>query len=156
MNPLMWLNPGRWVLYVAFVAALLLGIHTLDKSRQAIGYDRAQAEHTAAALVASEAARAKEQVLQTKVTKVANDYQAEKRRRAADAAVNADRLRELENALALAADTDTATPSGADDPRDAIIRQCAGSLVILDGDFKSLAAQASGLQSYASNVCVSQ
>ena len=53
MNPLMWLNPGRWVLYGAFVAALLLGIYTLDKSRQAIGYDRAQAEHTAAALVAA-------------------------------------------------------------------------------------------------------
>lgn len=155
MNPLMWLNPGRWVLYGAFVAALLLGIYTLDKSRQAIGYDRAQAEHTAAALVASEAARAKEQVLQTKVTKVANDYQTEKRRRVADAAVNADRLRDLQDALSLA-NADTATTRGADDPRDAIIRQCAGSLVILDGDFKSLAAQASSLQSYASNVCVSQ
>lgn len=148
MNPLAWLNPGRWLLYGAFVAALLLGIYTLDKSRQAIGYDRAQAEHTAAALVASEAARAKEQVLQTKVTKVANDYQTEKRRRVADAAVNADRLRELENALALAADTDTAPPSGADDPRDAIIRQCASSLVILDGDFKSLAGKTRALQDY--------
>jgi hypothetical protein len=150
----MWLNPGRWLLYGAFVAALTLGIYTLDQSRQSIGYDRAVAEYTAQALKATEAARAKEQVLQIKVTKVANDYQAEKRRRVADAVLNADRLRNLQ--AALGPGTDTAPTSGTDDPRDAVINQCASSLVILDGDFKSLAAQASSLQSYASNVCVSQ
>jgi hypothetical protein len=110
---------------------------------------------TKAMVLASEAARAKEQVLQTKVTKVEDDYQAEKRRRVADAAVNADRLRDLQSALADNS-SNTASTSGTDDPRDAIINQCASSLVILDRDFKSLAAQTSSLQSYASNVCVSQ
>jgi hypothetical protein len=155
VNPLLLLGAGKWLLYGALAAGVLLGIWRLDVSRQAIGYSKAQAEYAAAALKASEAARAKEQELQTKVTKVANDYQAEKRRRAADAVLNADRLRDLQAALA---DNSSNTPatSGTDDPRDAIINQCASSLVILDGDFKSLAAKASSMQSYASNVCVSQ
>jgi hypothetical protein len=105
--------------------------------------------------VASEAARAKEQVLQTIVTKVNNAYQLEKRRRVADAAVNADRLRDLQAAIA---DTsgDTTPASGTDDPRGAIINQCASALVILDGDFKSLAAKASSLQDYTREVCLAK
>lgn len=70
MNPLMWLNPGRWLLYGALVAALLLGIYSLDKSRQAIGYSKAHAEYTATALKASEAARAKEQALITQTATI--------------------------------------------------------------------------------------
>jgi len=54
MNPLEWLNPGRWLLYGAFIAALALGIWRLDESRQAIGYARAQAEYAKQAEKADE------------------------------------------------------------------------------------------------------
>ena len=67
MNPLVWLNPGRWIMLFAAVAALTFGVHALDKSRQAIGYDKAQAEYTAAALIASEAAREKDRLVQQQI-----------------------------------------------------------------------------------------
>jgi hypothetical protein len=153
MNPLAWLNPGRWMLYAAFAAALALGAwrvhHVIDEG----GYDRAVAEQTARALVASEAARAKEQVLQTKVTKVANDYQLEKKRRAADAVVSAGKLRDLTSVITAA--TNSTTTSGADaDPRLGIIAECAGAATKLDTAVKELADQTVALQQYASSVCV--
>jgi hypothetical protein len=89
----MWLNPGRWLLYGALVAALLLGVHTLDTSRQAIGYDRAKSKWDAdklsqanATLKASEAARAAEKALQAKVTKAQDEAKKRETKLAADAA----------------------------------------------------------------------
>jgi len=49
MNPLAWLNPGRWMLYLALAGAVVLGVHELDKWRQQIGHDRAVAEYAAQA-----------------------------------------------------------------------------------------------------------
>ena len=49
-----WLNPGRLVLYGALIAALLFGLVALDKSRQAVGYGKAQAEYAVQAKVADE------------------------------------------------------------------------------------------------------
>lgn len=155
MNPLMFLNPGRWVMYGALVAAVLLGIYTLDKSRQQKGYDKAQNEYTAAALKASEAARATEQVLIAKNQKVANDYQTEKRRRIADAAVSASRLQEL-NAVIARAGADTSPASGTDDPRGAIINQCAGALVGMDDYAKEVAGKARALQEYTNAMRLNQ
>lgn len=110
-----------------------------------------------ATLKASETARAKEAELQTKVTKVANDYQLEKKRRAADAVIGAGRLRDLTAALAGAAAANPATTSGADeDPRLDIIAECAGAAVKLDKAVKELASETSALQSYAREVCVAK
>ena len=146
MNPLMFFNPARWVLYGALIAAVVLGLHTLDKSRQAIGYGKAQAEYTAAALKASEQARAKEQELMVKNEKVANDYQIEKKRRVADARVNAGRLQEL--TAALAASANPATSSGIDDTYRTIINQCSGALVGMDEYAQEMAGKARALQDY--------
>lgn len=71
-----WLNPSTWLLYGALAAALVLGAWRLDVSRQQVGYDRAQAEYTTAALRATEAARAREQQLQAEaanITKVKDE-----------------------------------------------------------------------------------
>ena len=156
MNPLAWLNPGTWLLYGSLVAALALGAwrvhHVIDQG----GYDRAEAEYTAAALKASEAARAKEQELIVKNQKVANDYINEKNRRAADAAVSAGRLRDLQAALSSPQGTDTAAIAGTIDPRDAIINQCAGALVGLDDYAQEVAGKASALQQYIGAVCLAK
>jgi hypothetical protein len=66
MNPLAWLNPGRWLLYVAFVMALVTGYMAWRDHQQDIGDQRATARYEkalklqkdeAAALLAAEKAR---------------------------------------------------------------------------------------------------
>lgn len=151
-----WLSPYRWLLIGGLIAALW-GWHWNDK-RIAVNDAIAaiQAKQTAAALVASEKARAVEAELQLKVRKVSSDYQTEKKRRAADAAVAAGRLSELEAALDSASRADTGALAGADDPALAVARQCARSLVVLDEYAQGLASQTRGLQNYASTVCVNK
>ena len=153
MNPLMLLNPGRWVMYGALIFSVVLGIYALDKSRQAKGYEKARAEYTEAALKASEQARAKEQELVAKNQKVSNDYQIEKQRRIADSRINASRLQELTNALA--ANSDTSTEPGIDATYRAIIGECSQSIAALDEYAQGVAAKAVGLQSYVQAVCIS-
>src|SRR3972149_6340367 len=90
------LNPGRWLLYGAFLAALMLGVWRLDVSRQQIGYDRAVAEYTKIALKAEQAARAKEQSLQAQILKAENEAKTRETKLAASAAATrrvADSLR---------------------------------------------------------------
>lgn len=41
MNPLAWLNPGRWLLYLGLVATLVLGYHAWRDHQQDVGYQRA-------------------------------------------------------------------------------------------------------------------
>lgn len=82
MNPL---NPYHWLAVAAILAALIFGVHRLDQSRQQIGYDKATSEYTAAALKAEQAARAKEQAIQTQITKAQNDAKIRETKLAADA-----------------------------------------------------------------------
>ena len=156
MNPLSWLSPGRWLLYAAFVGALALGAwrvhHVIDKG----GYDRAEAEYTAAALKASEAARAKEQELITKNQKVANDYINEKKRRAADSVISAGRLRDLQAVLSSPSGTDTTTIGGIDATYRTIIDQCSIALTELDKHDQDVAAKATALQQYISSMLLSR
>ena len=156
MNPLAWLNPGRWILYAALAGALTLGAwrvhHVIDQG----GYDRAEAEYQAKAIDALLAVRAKEQELITKNQKVDNDYQTEKKRRAADAVISSGRLRDLQAALSSSGGTDTATIGGIDGIYRTIIDQCAGALTTLDGHDKYVEAKAIALQSYAREVCVTK
>lgn len=48
MNPIAWLNPGRWLLVLGLLAAVAVGAPILkaryDANQQRIGYERAQAE----------------------------------------------------------------------------------------------------------------
>ena len=156
----MWalLTPKFW-LGLALVGALAFTHGLAYKSGRAvvrIAWNKERAETTAAALVASESARAKEQVLTVANAKVTNDYIAQKKLRAADAVTNAGKLRELQAALVGPSGTDAAPLGGADDPRDTIIDQCASTVIALDRYAQGVASQAIGLQSYARNVCVSQ
>jgi seryl-tRNA synthetase len=81
-----FLLPWRWLLFGLIAAALITGVLQLDKSRQSIGYDRAVAEYTAQALKADQAARAREQALQAKVTKAQDDSKLRETKLSADAA----------------------------------------------------------------------
>jgi hypothetical protein len=71
---------------VALLAALSGGLWKLDKSRQSIGYGRAVAEYTAQALKADQAARQREQELQSQVTKAQDDSKLRETKLSADAA----------------------------------------------------------------------
>ena len=153
------LSPKLWLaLALAGVLAISHGFaYKSGRAAVRVQWDKERAETTAAALVASEAARAKEQVLTVANAKVANDYQTEKRRRVADAVVADSRLRELQATLNSASSTDTSAATGTDaDPRLSIIAECAGAALKLDSAVKDLAGQASALQSFAKSVCISQ
>ena len=80
-----WLSPGRWLLYGGFIAALVLGYFAwadrVGDAREAA----VRAEYTAEALVASEAARAKEAEWQTQLQKAQNDAAKRQTKLAADA-----------------------------------------------------------------------
>ena len=152
------LSPRFWICLI-LVSALAFSHGFAYKSGKAnvrVQWDKERAETTAAALVASEAARAKEQVLTTANAKVTNAYNAQKKLRAADAVNAASKLRELQAAVGNPSGADTAALGGADDPRDRIIDQCASALFNMDQYAKGVASQAAGLQSYTRDVCLSQ
>lgn len=152
-----------WKIYLGIALAVmgLLGVVTLkaynagQASTQA-KWDKDKLIQATAALKASEEARAKEQVLITKTQKVSNDYQTEKKRRAADAVVSAGRLSDLTAALAAGATSaDTPTPSGIDEPYRAIASECAAAIFALDEYAQGLASKARALQEFA-KLCVSK
>lgn len=151
------LTPRFWIGLA--LAALLAFTHAFvyRAGRAAVRaqWDADIAVRTTDALVAEHAARAKEQDLIAKNQKVTNDYNAEKKRRAADAAVSAGRVRDLEAALADPAGTSAATePGNYGDPRSAIIAQCAGTVAVLDDAVKRLAGQTTALQRYIGEMLI--
>lgn len=75
MNPLALLNPGRWLLYGTFLAALALGYFAWADHIGNVRETTVRAEYTAAALKADQAARAREQSLQSQVNKAQSDAQ---------------------------------------------------------------------------------
>ena len=155
------MSPRVWIAVALAIA--LAGTHwnayTNGKQAVQLEWDAATAQATAAALAAEQLAREKEQALQTKVRKVANDYIAEKTRRAAADQLAADSLRQLQAAIASGGEAraDPAAPARVDDdPRDGIIAECAAALVQMDKAARSLADQTRALQGYAAGVCVAQ
>ena len=149
------LTPKFWIgLALVTVLAFTHGfVYKAGRAAVRTAWDKERAETMAAALVASENARAKEQVLTTANAKVTNDYIAQKKLRAADAVAADGKLRELQAALH-SGSADTAPLGGADDPRDTIIDQCASALNSLDGYAQSVALTAIGLQGYTREVCL--
>ena len=154
------LSPRVWAAVALAIA--LAGTHwrayTSGKRTVQTQWTADTALRTAAALVAEQSERAKEQANNLKNRKIANDYAAEKTRRVAADVLAADSLRQLTAALAAGhqASTDTAAPAGADDdPRDGIIAECASALVEVDAAARRVASQVVALQSYAASVCMS-
>ena len=101
MNPLSIL--GLKVLGgLAAVGVLLWGVHTLDQSRQKIGYDRRVAEDNAELIKAREDARTEEQHLKDKLETARNDAnkrEIELRNTTGAARVASERLRVALDAL---------------------------------------------------------
>lgn len=150
-----WLNPTRWLLYGGLLLALLVGYAAWERHIEAKGYERAQAEYTAAALKASEAARAKEQALTIANQGVDRAYQVEKTRRAAAERVAADRLRDLEAAI-----VERGTPeaisriNGTGGLERELLGNCAQTVQSLAIEADRLEGKVVGLQNYVNQVCV--
>ena len=151
------LSPRLWIaLALAGVLAFTHGMaYRSGKANVRAQWDKEHAELTTAALIASEAARAKEQVLTTANEKVTNDYLNQKKLRASDAAVNAGKLRDLQAAIDRARSQQAPAIAGAaSDPRLDIIAECSSTVSGLDDKVKSLVSTLTGLQSYVRDVCV--
>lgn len=155
MALLSWRAWAAIALAVVLAASHYKAYHAGGASARA-DLQKYQLEATQQAAAASEAARAKEKTLIAKNLKVANDYQAEKKRRAADAVVTAGRLQQLQAALDSVAAANPAAPAGADDPRNEIIHRCSSALIGMDKYAKELADKTSALQIYASELCVTK
>jgi len=111
------------------------------------------AERTQAALAASEAARARESELQTKVGRVDRAYQDQKRATAHVAAAAADGLRNLETILAApAVPSSSAAASsgnyGVGSPERELLGSCAASLAGMGKEADRLALKVLTLQEY--------
>ena len=157
MIPFIGLLPAWWKLAAIGMVAVALagGAWKLRHSGVTAGRAEIQKQWSAERLAASENARLREQAAQKSNERVDREYQTAKTRLAADSRANSDKLRDLKATLK-PADSIASTTSGTDDPRDAIIDQCATVVVELDRYAKSVALTASGLQGYAREVCMSK
>lgn len=155
----MWtlLNPKTWIA-AALAAVLAVSHFSAYRAGSASVRQKWDAQITTQALAtakASEDARIKEQALQAKVTRVQNDYTAEKKRRAADAVRSADSLRDFRATLYSIAPSDTARAPGAYGSggleRD-LLADCGKALTDLGQEADRLAGKVVGLQDYVKAV----
>lgn len=86
MNPLAWLNPGRWILYAAFIAALVLGYEALAERHREQGREEIRAEHATQALQEAERRRAEERRRAAAHQEIVNEAQKQTDRARSDAA----------------------------------------------------------------------
>ena len=115
-----------------------------------------QLEANQAAAKASEDARKKEASYRSTNERISRDLAKEKANRAADAAIVAGKLRDLESTIDSARASDPSPGSDADDPPLAVARECARSLVLLDNYATELAGQTRALQAYTRDVCLAK
>ena len=150
-----FLLPSWWKLAAsgAIVVAIVGGAWKLRHGGLVDGRNEVRAEWQAKNLSDSENARLREQAAQKSNESINREYQTAKTRLVADSRANSDKLRDLQDTLK-PADSIASTTSGADDPRDSIIDQCATVVVELDRYAKGVALTASGLQGYAREVCI--
>lgn len=154
----MWtlLNPKTWIA-AALAAVLAVSHFSAYRAGSASVRQKWDAQITMQALAtakASEDARIKEQALQIKVTKVQNDYIAEKNKRAADNMRSAGVLREYRDALARVAAKDTSAPSGVVGALATIAGECAGAFAEMDKAARQYRGTAVALQDFTRSVCV--
>jgi cell division septum initiation protein DivIVA len=151
-----WLSPARWLAVLALCAGLMAGYIGWRGHQREIGRVEVRAEYTALALQASEAARTKEQALTATNQRIDRDLQNEKKRRVADAAVSADRLRDFQAAL-----DERGTPSAAASGVNGtgglereLLSNCAAALVSMAETADQLEGKIVGLQTYTRDVCL--
>jgi hypothetical protein len=151
-----WLSPARWLAVLALCAGLVAGYVGWRGHQREIGRAEVRTEYAALALQASEAARAKEQALTATNERIDRDLQLEKKRRVADAAVSADRLRDFQAAL-----DERGTPSAAASGVNGtgglereLLGNCAKALVGLAETADRLESSLVGLQTYTRDVCL--
>jgi len=158
---MMWLSPRLWIATAA--AAALIGSHlyayTAGKATVKAAWDKETAAQIRAALVAEQAARAKEKALIDEKAKLEKSYADEKRKAAAAAASarnELDRLRaEIKAAADRSARANPATPGRAHGPAafPELLGECAGALLEMGQEADRLKGIAQGLQDYSRNVC---
>ena len=93
---MLWPATYRWGLYAALVCGLLIAVELWEKRLEQRGYDRAQAEFTQQAILASESSRQRERDLQQKVKDAENEAKQREKAILADATAvrtERDRLR---------------------------------------------------------------
>lgn len=151
----------NWRIWVAVSLAVALAASHWKAYKS--GGAACRQEATEAALKASQEAfkvsekyREKEKALNLSLERVRTDYAKEKAARAADAAIVAGKLRDLESTIDSARASDPGPGSDADDPPLAVARECARSLVILDEYASGLASQTRALQAYTRDVCLAK
>lgn len=153
MIGLSWLNPARWLILGALVAAVVGGITLWGNMKVKQGRNEIQAEWTAEKLAVSEASRQREKALSIATEGLSHAYEAEQTRRAASERVNADRLRRYQTAAASAGGGVSSGPGGIDAAYRAIALECGQALGVLDNYAQRVASQARALQDYA-RLCV--
>jgi hypothetical protein len=145
---------GLWRYGLAAALLVSLGLwHMADKSK---AVELIRAEYVAAALVASESARIKEQLLVKQNQKVANDFAIQKNRNASAAVVSAGQLRDLQAALdtASAASANSTTSARTDATLARITGECAVALAAMDATAREYFSVATALQQYADSLRV--
>lgn len=151
----------NWRVWVAVALAVGLAIShgTAYKTGRALvraDWDKDIAQRAALALAASEAARVKEQALQTQNQKVSADYAKQKKANSVLAANLDDSLRQLESAIGGAASPNAPTSprsNGTGGLERELLGSCARSFAELGKEADRLEGKVVGLQSYISEVC---
>lgn len=95
-----WMNPAKWLGVAIMFAALVVGYNLWAAHLEGVGYKKAEAVYTAAALKAEQVNRAREQSLQMQVTKAQHDYQDRQTILLADAAASRSAADSLRNQIA--------------------------------------------------------
>lgn len=70
MNPLAWLNPGRWLLYIALALALWAGYHAWAGHQRELGREEVRAEFARQAQAADHKREVVTQTIEREVVKV--------------------------------------------------------------------------------------
>ena len=149
------LSPRVWIAVALAIALAASHWKAYTKGRDVVRAEWAldAAERTQAALAASEAARARESELQTKVGRVDRAYQEQKRATAHVAAAAADGLRNLEAILSAPATASSGAVAssgnhGAGSPERELLGSCAASLAGMGKEADRLALKVLTLQEY--------
>ena len=155
------LSPRLWIALA--LAGLLAFTHYKafngGKAAVQVRWDKERSEITAEALKASEAARAKENVLTAANQKVSADYAKQKKVNAVLAADLDDSLRQLQTAINSPVSANTPTPAGAYG-RGGLEREllggCSTSLAEMAITADRLETKVVGLQGYVRDVCMTK
>ena len=132
MNPTLWPATYRWGLYAALLCALLIAVELWERRLEQRGYERAQAEFSHKAILASESARLRERELQQQVKDAENEAKQREEAILADstaARTERDRLRsEIASSRSRMSTASTIAVREYASTLSAVFEECAGQL----------------------------